>query len=128
MMDTSIDILLDFDGTVVRHEYPKIGIDNPGAIDVIKRLQNKGHRIILNTYRADCNNETFAEAFFYLKQRGIHISDWRKTKSYPPKWDWNEIMVTKRMYIDDIAPNIPIRSGMVDWRELKEEFIKNKIL
>lgn len=46
-------IYLDFDGTVVEHAYPHMGRFNPGAAGVIKQLQEKGHKIFLNTYRAD---------------------------------------------------------------------------
>lgn len=46
-------IYLDFDGTVVEHDYPIIGRPNYGCIEVIKKLQDAGHDIIINTYRAD---------------------------------------------------------------------------
>jgi len=32
-------IAVDFDGTIVTHEYPKIGREIPFAIDSLKRLQ-----------------------------------------------------------------------------------------
>jgi len=61
-------IYLDFDGTVVEHEYPEIGKYNKGAFKVIKKLQDAGHEIILNTYRADCNDGTLEAAKAYLDQ------------------------------------------------------------
>ena len=39
-------IAVDFDGTIVTHEYPKIGRDIPFAIDTLKRLQ-KDFQVIL---------------------------------------------------------------------------------
>ena len=42
-------IYLDFDGTCVEHRYPEIGKYNFGAIEVIEKLQQAGHNIILNT-------------------------------------------------------------------------------
>ena len=45
------DILIDFDGTVVTHEYPNIGKDI-GAIPVLKALVSNGHRLILFTMRS----------------------------------------------------------------------------
>ena len=31
-------IAVDFDGTIVSHMYPEIGVDNPNAIRVLKKL------------------------------------------------------------------------------------------
>ena len=31
-------IAIDFDGTCVTHEYPKIGKENEGCVDVLKEL------------------------------------------------------------------------------------------
>ena len=42
---------IDFDGTCVTHEYPKIGKDI-GAVPVLKELVEKGHKLILNTMRS----------------------------------------------------------------------------
>ena len=45
-------IAVDFDGTVVTHEYPNIGKEIPFAIDTLKRLQTEGmHQLILWTVR-----------------------------------------------------------------------------
>ncbi|MFM1810785.1 MAG: hypothetical protein RLZZ382_2010, partial [Bacteroidota bacterium] len=59
-------IYLDFDGTVVEHQYPALGAENPHAFRIIRALQVKGHHIILNTYRADINDGSLAEALEYL--------------------------------------------------------------
>lgn len=55
-------IYLDFDGTVVEHAYPRIGRDNFGCVEIIRRLQDAGHEIVLNTYRADCANGSLEAA------------------------------------------------------------------
>ena len=57
-----MNIYLDFDGTVVEHDYPEIGKLNPGALEVIKKLQDAGHTIILNTMRVEFNDGTLEEA------------------------------------------------------------------
>ena len=44
-------IAVDFDGTCVKHAYPKIGEDI-GAIPVLKQLVNDGHQLVLNTMRS----------------------------------------------------------------------------
>jgi hypothetical protein len=43
---------VDFDGTCVTHEFPKIGRDI-GAVPVLKKLTEVGHRLILFTMRSD---------------------------------------------------------------------------
>ena len=45
-------IAVDFDGTIVSHMYPKIGVDNPNAIRVLKKLIEQGHQLILWTMRS----------------------------------------------------------------------------
>lgn len=47
-----MDIIVDFDGTVVAHDFPKVGKDI-GAQKVLKQLVKKGHRLILFTMRCD---------------------------------------------------------------------------
>lgn len=44
-------IAVDFDGTIVKHKYPAIGREIPYAIMTLKLLQERGHKIILWTYR-----------------------------------------------------------------------------
>lgn len=45
------DIVIDFDGTCVTHEYPLVGRDI-GAQPVLKALVDKGYRLILSTMRS----------------------------------------------------------------------------
>ena len=52
-----MQIFLDFDGTVVEHYYPLIGAYNPGCKEVISKLQQAGHEVILNTYRVEIDDE-----------------------------------------------------------------------
>ena len=42
-----LTIAVDFDGTIVTHEYPKIGKEIPFAIDTLKRLQKDFQAILL---------------------------------------------------------------------------------
>ena len=45
-------IACDFDGTIVTHEYPRIGKPIPFAIQTLKKLQEEDHhQIILWTVR-----------------------------------------------------------------------------
>lgn len=44
-------IAVDFDGTCVKHEYPEIGEDAPDAVEVLKRLNKAGVKILVWTMR-----------------------------------------------------------------------------
>jgi hypothetical protein len=125
-------IQLDFDGTVVEFDYPKIGLLNEGSIEVINKLRNAGHEIVLNTYRADLNDGTLEEAHVFLKEIGIFPShlpiptNEKKVKS--PPWDLTQFMEDQVLFIDDDTKNIPLRPCvgchllMVDWLELDKQF------
>lgn len=48
----TIEINIDFDGTCVSHDFPRVGKDI-GSIPVLKKLVKAGHRLILFTMRCD---------------------------------------------------------------------------
>ena len=130
-------IYLDFDGTVVEHYYPKIGAPNPHALRVIAKLQNKGYKIILNTYRADLNDGSIEEALNYLNDSGEiePVREHLAIKLTPPKFDIDVALTNKELYIDDISEGIPIRRNksleygiMVDWIELERILLNCNIL
>lgn len=50
-MDKKV-VCVDCDGTVVTHEFPKMGKDI-GAVPVLKQLVKEGHKIVLFTMRSD---------------------------------------------------------------------------
>lgn len=125
-------IYLDFDGTVVEEEYPTIGKYNEDSLETVRKLQDAGHEIILNTRRADFNNSTFEEAIEYLNasDKINKITNIQEYKIEPDYWDWKIHKRDNELYIDDITPGIPlIPTGKyykkVDWKRLDEEFIEN---
>ena len=130
-------IQLDFDGTVVEFNWPKIGLLNEGSIEVIEKLRKAGHEIVLNTYRADLNDGTLEEAHSFLKEIGIFPTDKliptneRKVKS--PPWDLEKFIEDQILFIDDDTENIPLRPCidchllMVDWLELDKQFRERRV-
>ena len=131
-------IYLDFDGTVVEHQYPAIGAENPHAFRVIRALQVKGHHIILNTNRADINDGSLAEALEYLNSPTnglLPITEHTARKIHPGPFDLTESLRFEKLYIDDIAEEIPlipnrmIANGfMVDWLAVEKVLLQNEIL
>ena len=61
-------IAVDFDGTIVEHKFPKIGNEIPYAIKTLKIIQEKGHKLILWTYRS---GKELEEAIKFCKERGL---------------------------------------------------------
>lgn len=125
-------IYLDFDGTVVEHNYPALGAPNPHALRVIAKLQANGHQLILNTYRADLNDGSLEEALAYLNSSGAiePIIEHLEAKVNPPYFDLDEAIHKGELYIDDISEGIPMRPNkgiewglMVDWIELERLLI-----
>ena len=61
-------IAVDFDGTIVEHDYPYIGKVKPFAFQTLKMLQEKGHLLILWTYRS---GKLLDEAVEFCRSNGI---------------------------------------------------------
>lgn len=132
-MKRKFTIYLDFDGTVVEHAYPQIGSMNPGSIDVVKKLQNSGHEIILNTYRADLKDGTLEEAITFLEsseRTQLTFSSITELKIHPPIWNWDAFESSGIIFIDDtcegtpLIRNIALEYGfMVDWKTLDDWFL-----
>ena len=131
-------IYLDFDGTVVEHQYPALGAENPHAIRVIRALQDIGHAIILNTYRADLNDGSLEEALAFLNDpvHGLDpISKSTAKKIHPGPFDLTESLRFDKLYLDDIAEGIPLipnrmvaNGFMVNWPAVEIELMKVGIL
>lgn len=63
-------ICIDFDGTIVKHEYPAIGPEAPGAFEYMKKFQEAGAKLILHTMRG--GNELL-EAVEYIQNKGVEL-------------------------------------------------------
>lgn len=111
-------IAVDFDGTIVTHEYPKIGQPVWGALTMLRLLNKKGHRIILYTIRS---GEELKQAVDYLNTNNIEL--WGVNEN-PTQKEWtNSIKVYANLYIDDAAYGCPLVVGehkrpFVDWSKV----------
>jgi len=101
-------IAVDFDGTIVEHEYPSIGRPIPFAIDVLKKLQQEEHhQIILWTVR---EGDLLNDAISYCEKQGLIFY---AVNSNFPEEEFETGMsrkVNADLYIDD--KNI---GGLPDW-------------
>lgn len=133
-----MDIYLDFDGTVVEHAYPAIGKENDGALETIKMLKNAGHNIFLNTARVDISNYTLLLALDWFEKHSyfkiLPFYAICKTKIMPEIWNLNIAKKTGRLFIDDVAYNIPlkpsimVKGSMVDWHKVRKQLKEHGII
>jgi hydroxymethylpyrimidine pyrophosphatase-like HAD family hydrolase len=95
---TGIKIAVDFDGTIVEHEYPGIGKEKLFAFQTLKELEKLGALIILWTFRT---GKELDEAVEYCRKNGIEF--YAVNKNYPEEI-FDETVSRKinaDIYIDD---------------------------
>lgn len=103
-------IAIDFDATIVEHEYPEIGKQIRFAFATIKELEKKGHRLILWTYR---EGKLLDEAVNYCKENGI--SFYAINANFPGETTENQHSrkINANIFIDD--RNI---GGFLGWEKI----------
>jgi hypothetical protein len=118
-------IAIDFDGTCVTHEFPNIGKDI-NAANVLKKLVNAGHKLILFTMRSDSNeNKYLTEAVNWFKENDIKLYGIQKN---PQQLSWTTSpKAYAQLYIDDAALGCPLiyndkfsKRPFVDWLKVEE--------
>lgn len=107
---TNLKIAVDFDGTIVEHQYPEIGKEKLFAFPTLKELEKRGARLILWTFRTGAELEAAVE---FCSRNGIEF--YAVNKNYP-----EEIMdesvsrkIDADIYIDD--KNV---GGFPGWSEV----------
>lgn len=75
---TNLKIAIDFDGTIVEHQYPEIGKEKLFAFQTLKELEKRGASLILWTFRV---GKELEEAVEYCRKNGIEF--YAVNKNYP---------------------------------------------
>ncbi len=150
-----MDIIIDFDGTCVTHEYPRIGKEI-GAVPVLKELVAKSHNLILFTMRSDFE-QTLVDPTINpraSRARSRHLSDavdWFKKHEIPlygiqtnptqKRWT-SSPKAYGQIIIDDSALGCPLlyrefvdgkKGGYldyphVDWQEVRKLLVAQGVL
>lgn len=118
-------INIDFDGTVVTHEYPNVGKDI-GAQPVLKRLIDNGHYLILFTMRG---GKELIDAIEWFKQNNIPLYG---IQTNPTQASWtNSPKSLADLMIDDSALGCPLKYDLnissrvfVDWEVVEKMLFK----
>ena len=124
----NIKIAVDFDGTIVEHEYPKIGKEKLFAFRTLRELEKKGARLILWTFRT---GKELEEAVEYCRTNGVEF--YAVNKNYPEEVVDDSVSrkIDADVYIDD--KNL---GGFPGWSEvwqvlnpyeLQEKFAEKRI-
>ena len=128
-MDSRLIIAIDFDGTCVEHDYPAVGLDVEGAVETLRALNKRGHRLILFTMRS---GEKLEAAERWFRDRKIEL--WAVNKN-PEQRSWTASpKVYADYYIDDSALGCPImfidgvRHPVVNWSKVRTMLEYNRIL
>lgn len=110
---------VDFDGTIVEHEFPDIGPEKFGAIETMKALQKVGHKIIIWTCRTDKSLEAMKrwleknnfvpdaineniENLDYAFPK-VYADVYLDDRSFPPFENWKSVQqqFLHEVYVDD---------------------------
>lgn len=132
-----MEICIDFDGTCVTHEFPKVGKDI-GALPVLNKIADAGHNLILFTMRSDIEEVT-SNDYGIHKQAGKYLTDavnWFKENNIklyginvnPSQTSWTKSpKAYGQLYIDDAALGCPLLYNpkisdrpFVDWVKVEE--------
>lgn len=92
-------IAIDFDGTISRGKFPAIDGLQPYAAEVINRLYQQGHYLIINTCRS---GEQCVDAVNFMLQQGIPFH--RINDNQPDQtalYNNNSRKIYAHLYIDD---------------------------
>lgn len=101
--DKGYTIAVDFDGTCVEHNYPSVGLDVEGAVETLRALNRRGHRIILYTMRS---GDMLAAAVRWFKERDVVL--WGVNHN-PEQGAWTTSpKLYADIYIDDSAVGCPL--------------------
>lgn len=97
-----MEICIDFDGTCVKHAYPKVGEDI-GSQKTLKQLVANGHKLILFTMRS---GKELDDAVKWFEQNNIPLYGINKN---PTQSRWTKSpKAYGQLYIDDAALGTPL--------------------
>lgn len=106
----SLLIAVDFDGTIVDHEYPRIGKEKLFAFQTLRALQDKGHRLVLWTIR---EGKTLEDAVEYCRSNGVEFYAVNETFPGEGFQQGQSRKVNADIFIDD--RNV---GGFLGWGEI----------
>ncbi len=117
-------ICIDFDGTIVDHDFPNIGNPVPNAIGWMKEFIRYDAKLILFTMRSEGgkDGDCLTPAVDYLKENGIELFG---INVNPTQSSWTTSpKAYGNFYIDDLAVGCPLiqplgfKRKCVNWNQI----------
>lgn len=108
---------IDFDGTVVLHDYPRVGERALGAVYVLQELVHAGHQLILITMRSHSNG-TLQPAIDWFAEHTVPLL---AVNDNPTQASWSDSRkIFVHLSIDDANLGVPLITPAtgrpyVDW-------------
>ena len=122
-----IVIAIDFDGTCVTQEYPRVGKDI-GAVPVLKKLVEKGHRLMLWTMRSERTmpSDTLKDAVKWFADNNIPLWGINENPEQKATGWTNSNKQYANLFIDDAALGCPLIYNehdrpYVDWKVVEQQ-------
>jgi len=121
-------ICVDFDGTCVTHEFPRVGKDI-GSVPVLKELIENGNKLVLFTMRSNRPNGKFLDdAVNWFSNNDIPLYGIQQN---PSQSQWTSSpKAYGEVYIDDAALGCPLvypggtEKPYVDWNKARKMLIE----
>jgi hypothetical protein len=118
-------IVVDCDGTVMTHDYPRIG-KHIGAVPVLKEIIKNKHQLILFTMRS---GKKLDDAVNWYKENDIPLFG---IQTNPSQHEWTDSpKAYGQLIIDDAAAFAPLRLDLsyssrpfIDWDKMRNELVK----
>lgn len=115
MIKETLTIAIDFDGTIVEDEYPRIGRPIIFSFETLKKLQDDGHRLILWTYR---KGRYLEDAVKFCEEKGIVF--YAVNKSFPE--EEFDSSYSRKIHADIFIDDRNI-GGLKSWGEIYQQLI-----
>lgn len=113
-------IAVDFDGTIVTHEYPNIGNEIPFATETLRMLIREGHQLILWTVRED---QLLEDAVTWCHERGVDF--YAINKDYPEEEKEKNNHFSRKLKADVWIDDRNV-GGLPDWGTIYRMIHENK--
>ena len=105
-------IAVDFDGTIVTHEYPAIGEELPFATETLRMLARDGHQLILWRVR---EGRLLQEAVDWCRERGVEF--WAVNRDYPEEKVENNNHFSRKLKADLFIDDRNV-GGLLEWGQI----------
>ena len=102
-------IAVDFDGTIVEHQYPEIGPEKPFAVQTLKMLMAERHQLVLWTVR---EGQLLDEAVNWCRERGIEF--YAVNREYPEETKAGNDYFSRKIKVDVFIDDRNL-GGLPDW-------------